>query len=77
MNPAFDALLQRFFSTIPLGERAQVFGDIVHHMTSRVIVMGLYWDLDATAIGNQLVNVGPRWQNSTQAWNAHEWDVVS
>jgi peptide/nickel transport system substrate-binding protein len=74
-NAEFDALLNRYFTTIPLAERAQVFGDIIHHMTDRVIVLGLFYDMDATAIGERLVNVGPRRLGSTQAWNAHEWAV--
>jgi hypothetical protein len=74
-NAEFDALLNRYFTTIPLAERAQVFGDIIHHMTDRVIVLGLFYDMDATAIGERLTNVGARQLGSTQAWNAHEWAV--
>ncbi len=74
-NAELDGLLNRYFTTIAIPERAQLFGDIVHHMTDRVIVMGLFYDMDATVIGERLVNVGPRRLGSTQAWNAHEWAV--
>jgi ABC-type transport system substrate-binding protein len=77
VNPEFDALLDRYFTTIPIRERAQVFADIIRHMTDIVLVMGLFYDVEATAIGNRLVNVGARRTGSTQSWNAHLWDVKS
>ncbi len=70
-NPGFDALIDRYVATIPKRERAEVAGEIVNHMTSQAIVLGIYWALDPVLIGNRLVNINP--QNPT--WNAHEWDV--
>ena len=32
MNPAFDALIERYMSTIPLDARVELLGQIVHHM---------------------------------------------
>jgi len=75
INPEFDALLTRYFTTIPIRERAAVFGDIVNHMTDQVIVLGLFYDMDSTVISDRLVNVGPRQIGSTQARNVEQWDV--
>ena len=75
INPEFDALLTGYFTTIPVGERAAAFGDIIHHMTDQVIVLGLFYDMDTTVIGDRLLNVGPRKLGSTQARNVEQWDV--
>jgi ABC-type transport system substrate-binding protein len=70
-NPEFDAMIDRFITTIPRGERGEILGRIVNHMTRYVTVLGIYWALDPTMISNRLSNVSGR--NST--WNAHDWDV--
>ncbi len=75
MNPTFDALLDRYLTTIPMQARAQVAGQIVHHMTDQLVWMGLFHQAEPTMIANRLQNVMARNQGSTQAWNAHEWDV--
>jgi peptide/nickel transport system substrate-binding protein len=74
-NTEFDALIDRYLTTIPRSERMRVAGQIIHHMTDQVVALGLYFDTEPTAIANRLVNVSARNQQSTQAWNAHEWDV--
>lgn len=77
MNPEFDALLDRYFATIPIPERNQVLGQIVRHQTDLVTVMGLFYGAEPTLISNRLTGAGPRGaQDSTNAWNAHEWDLV-
>lgn len=70
-NPGLDALIDRYVATIPRRERLEVVAEIVNHMTSQVIVFGIYWALDPVLIGNRLLNIHA--QNPT--WNAHEWDV--
>jgi len=74
-NPEFDALLERYFSTIALPERVQVLATIVNHMTEQVVWMGLFHRVDPAMIGSRLQHVGPRTQGATQAWNAHEWEL--
>jgi peptide/nickel transport system substrate-binding protein len=74
-NAEFDSLIDRYLTTIARTDRMQVAGQILHHMTDQVIALGLYFDTEPTAIANRLVNVNARNQQSTQAWNAHEWDV--
>jgi ABC-type transport system substrate-binding protein len=75
MNPEMDALLDRYFSTVPKDERVRVLAQIVHHLSDQVVVIPLIWRVDPTAVSNRLINVGNRGRDATQAWNAHEWDV--
>ncbi len=76
INPELDALLDRYLTTIPRQERIQVIGQIVHHISDQLPVMGLFYDGQPALIANRLVNVGPGpGEFTTQAWNAHEWDV--
>jgi peptide/nickel transport system substrate-binding protein len=76
-NPEWDALLDRFFATIPLRERTQVLGQILHMMTDQLLVLGIIYESDPYLIGNRIVNMNPPRGNvrSPEAWNGHEWDV--
>lgn len=75
-NPEFDALLERYSMTIAQPARNQVLGQIVSHIADRVIMIGLFYRVEPTLFANRVKNVTARPPNSTQAWNAHEWDVV-
>jgi peptide/nickel transport system substrate-binding protein len=75
MNPAFDALLDRFFTTIPARERTRLLGDIAQHISEQLNLMGLFYDTNGTLISGRLLHVNARHANSTQAWNAQEWDL--
>jgi peptide/nickel transport system substrate-binding protein len=78
VNPELDALLDRSRTTIPQQERLQVIGQIVHHISDQLPVMGLFYDGQPVLISNRLLNVGPGpGEQTTQTWNAHEWDVKS
>lgn len=74
-NPQFDALVERYYSTIPRAERMEVANQIMRWMGEQVIVLPLFYDIEATAIANRLSGATARNQGSTQAWNVHEWDV--
>jgi peptide/nickel transport system substrate-binding protein len=74
MNPQFDALIDRFFVTIPRAERVRVLGDIVNHISDQLTAMGVFYAANPSMIGNRLRNAGARTQYSTESWNAHEWD---
>lgn len=69
-NPEWDALLDRYFTTIPLRERYAVLGQIVQHATDQVIHLGLMYDLEPSLIGSRLQNVAPR-----STWQSHLWSV--
>jgi hypothetical protein len=74
-NAEFDALLDQFYATIPKRDRNVVLGNIVRHITGQLVIFGLFYNAEATMIGNRLKNVATGQQALTQAWNAREWDL--
>jgi ABC-type transport system substrate-binding protein len=74
-NPQFDALADQYFVTIPRPERMQVLRDIVHHLSDQLVFMGLFYTTTHSLVGNRVVNVTKRGPNSTEAWNAEQWEV--
>lgn len=71
-----DALIERYEVTIPKAERMRILGQIVHHQTDRLTLMGLFHHFSPTLVANRLKNVGGRGVRTTEAWNAHEWDAT-
>lgn len=75
-NPQFDALIDRYFGTIPVEERIQVLGQIAQHISDQLNVMGLFYNPMVELIGNRVMNVTTgRASTGLIVWNAHEWDV--
>ena len=70
-DPTLDALIDRFFVTIPRPERMQVLGQIIQQMTDQVQMIGLFFDGTPTLMARRISGVTPR----QQGWNAHEWDL--
>jgi ABC-type transport system substrate-binding protein len=77
MDPAFDALLDRYFVTIPKQDRMQLVGQIIHTMTDQVIQMTLFFVTEPTVLSNRLVNVEGAREGVSMTWNAEKWDVKS
>jgi peptide/nickel transport system substrate-binding protein len=78
ISAEFDGLLDRYFTTIPARERARALGQIVHHMTDQLIIMGVFYTVEPSLVSSRLVNVmGRKTEDVRQPWNAHEWDVTS
>ena len=78
VDPELDALLDRYFVTIPKRERAEALGGIIHRVTDQLAtVMPLFYNGQPTMVGNRLANVTVGGGRATQAWNVHEWDVRS
>jgi ABC-type transport system substrate-binding protein len=75
-NRELDVLIDRFFSTIPTRERNQALGAVIHHLTDQVVMMGLFYAMEPTMVSNRIQNLHARHSSGTQAWNAHEWDLV-
>jgi len=48
----------------------QVLGRVVGHVGDRLTLMGLFYNTNATLIGNRLQNTG-----SGLPWNVQEWTV--
>ncbi len=75
MNPEMDALVERYQITVPIPERIQVIGQIVHKVTDEQIWMGTVFDSEPALISNRLTDVGAKANGSTMTWNAHAWGV--
>lgn len=75
-NPEWDALIDRFTTTVPRAERMQVLRQIVHHMTDQVLVLGLFYDVDITMVAKRLKNVSRASRSGGEAWNVHEWELA-
>jgi ABC-type transport system substrate-binding protein len=71
MSPEFDALIDRYLSTIPIDARTQVMGQIVHHISTELNAMGLFYDVRTILLSNKVTNIPA--QNS--AWNVHQWEL--
>lgn len=74
-SPELDALIDRYFVTIPRPERVQVLAQVVRHLTEQLNPMPLFHEPEPVMISKRLVSAGGRRGDGVQAWNAHEWDV--
>lgn len=70
-NAEYDALVDRLFTTIPWPERMAVLGQVVHHVSDQLTMMGLFYNTIPTLVANRLVNV----TGENAGWNAARWDV--
>lgn len=79
VSQEFDALIDRFYTTVARGERVVVIGELLRHITDRMTMLSLFYGTEATVLASRLQHVGTtnRSTRSTQAWNAHEWDLRS
>ena len=71
MNPELDVLIQRHFTTIPRAERTRVLGEVIHHMTDALNIMGLFHDVQAILVANRITGM----TTPTTGWNAHIWET--
>jgi peptide/nickel transport system substrate-binding protein len=72
MNPELDALIERYFVTIPWNQRMEVGRQIVRQLSDQVLVMNLVYDAVPTPIAQRLINV----PLGASRWNAHEWNLA-
>ena len=73
-NPELDALIDRFFITVPPTERIAVLGRIAHIVTDQVTQILTYHTMHAALINNKAKNVTPR-TGLAQTWDSHLWDL--
>jgi peptide/nickel transport system substrate-binding protein len=73
MDPGFEAMVDKYFRTIPINERAQAFGDVINHMTDVALVMGLFYDVEPVAISKRMLNVSI--PDNRESWTVVNWDV--
>jgi hypothetical protein len=77
-HPDLDAALERYFASVPQTEQMQALGDVIHHMTDQLNVIGLFHDGDPTMMANRMRNVDiPQVGKAYVTANAHEWDVAN
>ncbi len=76
-NPELDALIDRYFSTIPRGERMDVLRRVATTLTDQLVVLPIYHEPEPVLIHNSLVNAAGRKGESVQTWNAHLWNLKS
>lgn len=74
VNLEWDALLDRYYSTIPRPDRMQVLRQIVHHITDQLVMMGLTYEASSYLVTNRLQGYHG-YTTETQAWNAYAWDL--
>ncbi|HZT07897.1 MAG TPA: ABC transporter substrate-binding protein [Chloroflexota bacterium] len=72
VNPDYDAMMDKYLTTVPMGDRMKALGALIHFQTDQQLVMGLFYSVDAIMMTNRLVGVPP-----ASGWNAHTWDVTS
>jgi hypothetical protein len=46
-------------------------GEIMHHMTDVLNVMGLYYDVQSTLVANRISGM----TSPQTGWNGHTWDA--
>jgi ABC-type transport system substrate-binding protein len=75
-NPEADALIDRFFATVPWEARMEVMRSIVRHISNEVLIIQLFYTANPTMMINQLDGVSDTLATaSVVTWNAHEWDL--
>jgi ABC-type transport system substrate-binding protein len=74
INPEFDAQITRYQTTIPLGDRLQIYGDLLHFMTDQQLFIGLFYDVEADLVGRRLQNF--QIPQNYEAWAAINWDLI-
>lgn len=70
-NPAFDALIDRYVTTIPITQRIAVLGDILNHQTDQLTMMTLFYQGSFTILGHSKL----KGVTGSKVWNAHLWDL--
>lgn len=74
-NPEYDALVDRYFITIPAGERSQILGQLIRHLAEQLPALGLFYSMRPALVANRLVNFTVETGQSSETWNAELWDV--
>jgi peptide/nickel transport system substrate-binding protein len=74
VNADLDAMIDRFFMTLPPQERIDVMKQIIHHMSENVTVFTAYHNVRPALINNRVSGVQAR-TGLAQAWDSHVWDI--
>jgi ABC-type transport system substrate-binding protein len=71
VNPEYDALMERYKTTVPMPQRMDALAQLVRYQTDQVVVFGMFYSVTAVLMSNRLQHAEP-----ATAWNAYEWDVT-
>lgn len=74
VNAELDSLIERYEVTIPRGERMELAGQIVQHMTEQLAIMPLFYDPGIGFVKHRLRNVPTL--GDQPPWNVHDWDLA-
>jgi peptide/nickel transport system substrate-binding protein len=76
INPQMDALVDRFFVTIPRPERMDIARQIFHQLTDQVIWLGIYYNSQPVMLSNRIQNVADRkTAEGLPGWNSQQWEL--
>jgi hypothetical protein len=53
----------------------EVLRSIVHQFTDQLVLLPLSYTTNHVAVGNRIKDLGGRGPNSTEGWNAEQWEV--
>jgi hypothetical protein len=71
-----DALIDRYFTTIPRAERMQALADFVHQLTDQLITMGVIYNSEPILVSKRIQNVVVAKPDGVRdSWNVQVWDV--
>jgi peptide/nickel transport system substrate-binding protein len=70
-NPEWDALLDRYFSTIARAPRMEAARSIIRHQTEQLLDLGLFYDANPYLVHNRVKG----FTVANQGWNVSDWDL--
>jgi ABC-type transport system substrate-binding protein len=70
-NAEYDALVERYYTTIPKADRLRAGGQALHHMTDQLVVMTTFYNTQPQIVSNRLKNV----PNNVSVANIQTFDV--
>jgi peptide/nickel transport system substrate-binding protein len=73
-NPELDALVDRFFVTIPEPGRIELLKQIAHLVTDQAVFINLYHPVFPALVSNRVQDFTPRTVYA-QTWDAQLWDI--
>ncbi len=74
VNAELDALIDRFFKTVPKQERIELMKQVIHHQSDNATVITAYHIVYPALINSRVSGVTAR-TGFSQAWNNHLWDI--
>jgi peptide/nickel transport system substrate-binding protein len=75
-SPEYDALYDRYLTTVPRRERMQALARLIEHLAAYLPVLPVYFRVAPSMIANRVVGAGPEQTFREQAWNAHAWELT-